>query len=150
MDFDDMYAWVQRYLQARAEGAPGEALALCTPDFSREVVGWPADGGRDAAQRFCQELCAHFQPAQEPAVHCHYLPNALVMDRQLCGCVHGASFGLAGDAREASLRVVQVFEFQDGRLRRETVWLDGEALCRQLGVGCAPERSAPAAAAQAQ
>ena len=146
MDFDDMYARVQRYLQARAEGVAAEALALCTPDFSREVVGWPGAEGRDAAQRLCQELCAHFHAAPEPDAHCHYLPNALVLDRQLCGCVHGASFGLPGYAGQASLRVVQVFEFHEGRLRRETVWLDGEALRRQLGAGRAPERSAPAAA----
>jgi predicted ester cyclase len=42
-------------------------------------------------------------------------------------------FGISGNRRRASFRMLHVWGFKDGRMSRENVWLDGNAIVPQLG-----------------
>jgi uncharacterized protein len=45
----------------------------------------------------------------------------------------GAPFGIAGDNRRLSFRLLHVFEMApDGLIRRENVWIDFASIMRQL------------------
>jgi predicted ester cyclase len=46
--------------------------------------------------------------------------------------VVGEFMGIPGHGRRISIRVLHVFEFRDGRISRENVWLDAAAAIAQL------------------
>jgi predicted ester cyclase len=58
--------------------------------------------------------------------------NALIIDEIMTGNVVGSMLGLPGHDREISFRILHVFEFKDGLISRENVWLDGGAIAAQL------------------
>ena len=149
MDFDLMRALVQRHLQAWAEGDAEGALALCTGELVQEVVGWPAANaqGRQAARVLCRALACDFRETGSVPAQWQYLPNALMLDRELTGPLRGPVLGLSGGPHWLTLRVLHVFEFRDRLIHRETVWLDGAAIERQLGAKSAPRPAGETSAA---
>ena len=46
--------------------------------------------------------------------------------------VTGQVLGIPGNGKQVRFRVLHVFEFRDGRISRENVWMDGAALAAQL------------------
>jgi predicted ester cyclase len=40
--------------------------------------------------------------------------------------------GIAGNGKRISFRLLHVWDFKDGRVSREQVWLDGNAIVAQL------------------
>ncbi len=50
----------------------------------------------------------------------------------MTGTVTGSMLGLPGHGRRISFRILHVFEFKDGLISRENVWLDGAAIQQQL------------------
>jgi predicted ester cyclase len=46
-------------------------------------------------------------------------------EHQRDGTVPGEFLGIAGHGRRISFRLLHVWEFKDGRISRENVWLDG-------------------------
>jgi hypothetical protein len=44
----------------------------------------------------------------------------------------GRPFGFEGRGRQFSFRLLHVFEFADGRIRRENAWVDMAAVAQQL------------------
>ena len=45
----------------------------------------------------------------------------------------GRPFGIEGQGRLVSVRLLHIFEFRDGLIARENVWLDWAAFSAQLG-----------------
>jgi predicted ester cyclase len=41
-------------------------------------------------------------------------------------------YGLAGNDRRITFRVLHIFQFRDGLISRENVWLDSAAIVHQL------------------
>jgi hypothetical protein len=48
---------------------------------------------------------------------------------------------VTGTGRRISFRLLHVWEYRDGLISRENVWLDGDAIARQLATP--PEKAAP-------
>ena len=48
------------------------------------------------------------------------------------GMVLGEMLGVPGHGRRLTFRILHVFEFRDGFISRETVWLDAGAIIGQL------------------
>jgi predicted ester cyclase len=46
--------------------------------------------------------------------------------------VTGQFLGIPGNGKQVKFRILHVFEFRDGRISRENVWLDGAAVAAQL------------------
>jgi predicted ester cyclase len=46
--------------------------------------------------------------------------------------VIGSMLGLPGNGRRITFRILHVFEFRDGLISRENVWLDTAAMIQQL------------------
>lgn len=57
----------------------------------------------------------------------------MILDQQMTGTVTGSMLGLPGNGRRVTFRILHVFEFKDGLISRENVWLDGAAIQQQLG-----------------
>ena len=50
----------------------------------------------------------------------------------MTGTVIGSLLGLPGNGRSISFRMKRVFEFRDGLISRENVWLDAAGVVDQL------------------
>ncbi|MBX7434805.1 ester cyclase [Mycobacterium sp. Y57] len=78
-------------------------------------------------------LSADFLAEEWAELHCYVCDDALVLEQQMTGTVVGSMLGLAGNGSRISFRMPHVFEFRDGLISRENVWLDTAAVLDQLG-----------------
>ena len=60
------------------------------------------------------------------------MDDALVLEQQMTGTVIGEMLGIPGNGRRITFRILHVFEFRDGLISREQVWLDTAAIVAQL------------------
>lgn len=62
----------------------------------------------------------------------HLGDDAMVLEQLMTGTVIGSMFGVPGKGRRISFRMLHVFEFRDGLISRENIWLDTAAVIDQL------------------
>ncbi len=134
MDEASMCALVERHLKAEGAGDVSGAVAVYTDDIEHDVVGWPTGPlhGKDAARGFYEHLTANFRTEEERPTHRYCTNDAMILDQEMTGTVTGSMLGLPGKGRRITFRVLHVFDFRDGLISRENVWLDGAAIQRQL------------------
>jgi predicted ester cyclase len=65
-------------------------------------------------------------------LHHFVIEDALVLEQLMTGTVIGEMLGIPGNGRTISFRILHVFEFRDGLVSREQVWLDSAAIIEQL------------------
>jgi steroid delta-isomerase-like uncharacterized protein len=134
LDNAAMQALVSRHLRAEGNGDVDGAVAVYTDDVEHDVVGFPNSPtvGRDGARKFYEYLTANFRTEVEEILHRYESDRAVVMEQQMTGTVIGSMLGLPGNGRRISFRILHVFEFRDGLISRENVWLDSAAVIDQL------------------
>ncbi len=134
MNEAQMTALVERHLKAEGAGDVDGAIAVYTDDIEHDVVGWPEGPlhGKEAARGFYQELTASFRTEEERPSHRYCTDDAMTLDQVVTGTVVGSMLGLPGNGRQITFRMLHVFEFRDGLISRENVWLDGGAIQHQL------------------
>jgi steroid delta-isomerase-like uncharacterized protein len=134
VDQTQMVALVERHLKAEGAGDVEGAVAVYTDDIEHDVVGFPTGvlHGKDAARAFYGELTANFRTEEERPTHRYFSDDAMILDQEMTGTVTGSFLGLAGNGRRITFRVLHVFDFKDGLISRENVWLDGAAIQHQL------------------
>ena len=137
MDQELMRSLVERHLKAEGAGDVDGAVAVHTDDVEHDVVGWPEGvlHGKEAARQFYAELTSNFRTEEERPTHRYLTEDAMILDQEMTGTVTGTLLGMPGDGRRITFRVLHVFEFRDGLISRENVWLDGAAIQQQLGGG---------------
>jgi steroid delta-isomerase-like uncharacterized protein len=134
MDEREMRALVERHLKAEGAGDVDGAVAVYTDDVEHDVVGWPTGvlHGIDGARGFYDHLTANFRTTNEEVVRSFVTDQSIVLEQVMTGTVTGEMLGLAGHGRSIAFRILHVFEFRDGLISRENVWLDGGAIQQQL------------------
>jgi predicted ester cyclase len=55
-----------------------------------------------------------------------------VMEHDWSGTVPGEFLGIPGNGKRISFRLLHIWEFNDGLISRENVWLDSGAIVQQL------------------
>jgi steroid delta-isomerase-like uncharacterized protein len=134
---DQMRALVAAHLKAEGAGDVDGAVAVYTDDIEHDVVGSPAGvlRGKAAARAFYEDLTANFRTEDESVNHTFVTDDAFVLDQMMTGTVSGSMLGFPGNGRRVTFRILHVFEFRDGLISRENVWLDGAAIAQQLTAG---------------
>lgn len=134
MERDEMVGLVERHLKAEGAGDVEGAVAVYTEDVEHDVVGWPTGPvvGKDAARAFYEHLTANFRTESERPTHRFFTKTAMVLDQEMTGTAIGSFLGMPGNGRRITFRILHVFEFRDGLISRENVWLDGGAIQQQL------------------
>ena len=134
MNQEEMLTLVERHLKAEGAGDIAGAISVYTDDIEHDVVGWPGSPrrGREAARGFYEHLVANFRSETEQPTHAYFTESACVLDQMMIGTVTGSMLGLPGNCQRITFRVLHVFEFRDGLISRENVWLDGGAIQQQL------------------
>jgi steroid delta-isomerase-like uncharacterized protein len=145
MQREEMDRLIEEHLRAEKAGDPVASVAMYTTDVVHDVVGSPTGPltGPEAAQGFYELLTQNIDTERMDVNHARYGDDFCVIEHQWHGTVPGEFLGIAGHGRRISFRMLHVWEFKDGRMSRENVWLDGNAILRQLG---APERAEAAVA----
>ena len=110
-------------------------LATLSPDVEHDIVGWPTGPthGPDAARGFYEALFADLSDGRVETVRRLYGEDFLVDESLWSGRAPGRPFGLEGRDRPLAFRLLHVVEFaDDGRMKRENVWIDLAAIQAQL------------------
>jgi ketosteroid isomerase-like protein len=139
MDREQMDRLVEAHLSAEAAGDGAGCVAVYTDDVEHDLVG-ATDGplyGRDEAQGFYEQLVHDIRTEEMVPVRGYYGEDFCVLEHEWRGTVPGSLLGVDGGGRGLSFRVLHIWEFRDGLISRENVWLDALAILDQL----APERT---------
>jgi predicted ester cyclase len=110
-------------------------LATLTEDVEHDIVGSPIGPthGPDGARPFYEGLFKDLTDSKVRTLRRLYGDNFLIDESMWSGRAPGRPFGLEGRNRPLEFRLLHVLEFSDdGRIRRENVWLDMAAILQQL------------------
>ena len=134
MEQREMIALVERHLKAEGSGDIDGAVSVYTDDIVHDAVGFPGSPrkGKQAAREFYGFLTANFRTAEEEPLHRWFTGDTMFLEQLMTGTVSGEFLGLPGNGRRISFRIFHVFEFADGLISREQVWLDSAAIVEQL------------------
>lgn len=130
----EMDALIDRHIAAEMAGDPAGCVAMYTDDVEHDVVGMPHGPlhGTEAAQGFYEFLTANVRTEKMVPTRSYYGDDFCVKEHDWNGTVPGEFLGIPGHGRRISFRLLHVWEFHDGRISRENVWLDGAAITAQL------------------
>jgi uncharacterized protein len=105
-----------------------------TPDAEHDVPGRPGGPLHGGAQiaAFYKALFDDLEIQRFQTLHRWYGDDHAVDESVLHGTAHGTPFGFEGRGRPVSVRLLHVFDFANGRIARESAWLDLRAIQEQL------------------
>lgn len=134
MEQHEMVAMVERHLKAEGAGDVEGAVAVYTDDIVHDAVGFPGSprAGKDAARDFYRFLTANFRTEEEEPLQRYFSGDTMVLEQNMTGTVIGEMLGIPGNGRRVSFRILHVFDFRDGLVSREQVWIDSGAIVAQL------------------
>ena len=125
---------IEDHFQREADGDVEGTLQTFTDDVVHDVVGDPAGelhGPAAVGQRY-GHLFHNVKGEHADVKHRLYGDNFVVDDKIWTARVVGTFMGIPGHGRRIHIRVLHVFEFRNGRISRENVWIDGAAAIAQL------------------
>lgn len=134
MTRSEMDKLIERHLAAELAGDTAGSVAVYTGDVEHDVVGFPTGPvhGKEAAQGFYEYLTKNVQTEIMDVTHQYYGDDFCVIEHNTTGTVPGEFLGVPGNGRRITFRLLHVWEFRDGLISRENVWLDGGAVIAQL------------------
>jgi steroid delta-isomerase-like uncharacterized protein len=134
MDSSQMQGLVDIHMTAENHGDIDGAVAVYSEDVEHDVVGFPnsPSRGKDAARNFYGYLTANFRSESWDVLRQFFADDAMVLEQLMTGTVTGSLLGLPGNGRRISFRMMHIFEFRDGLISRENIWLDTAAVTDQL------------------
>ncbi len=134
MEREQMDRLIEAHIAAEMAGDTAGCVAMYTDDVEHDVVGAPHGPlrGRDAAKGFYEQLVRDITTEAMTPTRRYYGDDFCVLEHLLTGTVPGSFLGLPGNGRRISFRLLHVWEFRDGRISRENVWLDSGSIVHQL------------------
>lgn len=134
MSQEDMDQLIEAHLAAELAGNPAGCVAGYADDVEHDVVGAPHGPlhGRQAARGFYDQFVRDLATEEMIPVRAYYGDDFCVIEHEWRGTVPGSLLGVPGHGTRIAFRLLHVWEFRDGRISRENVWLDGGAIVAQL------------------
>jgi steroid delta-isomerase-like uncharacterized protein len=134
MKQSDMDQLIERHLAAERARDTAGSVAVYVDDVEHDVVGFPTGPvqGKEAAQGFYDYLAHNFHTENMEVTHSYYGDDFCVIEHDTTGTVPGEFLGVPGNGRRITFRLLHVWEFRDGLISRENVWLDGGTVIAQL------------------
>ena len=129
-----MEALIEQHLKAEAAGDTAGAVAVYTDDVEHDVVGSPTGPsvGKDGARGFYEFLTGNVRVEAMVPTRTHHGVDFCVIEHDTTATVPGEFLGVPGNGRRINFRMLHVWEFRDGLISRENVWLDGGSIVAQL------------------
>ena len=134
MNPSEMDRLIEEHIAAENAGDTAASVAMYTDDVEHDVVGFPTGPvhGKAAAQGFYEHLFKNIETETMVPLHRYDSNDACVIEHAWSGTVPGEFLGVPGNGRRITFRMLHVFEFRDGLISRENVWLDGASIVAQL------------------
>ena len=125
---------IDAQLRAEHDGDVEAILGAMAEAVIHDLVGSVDNPvhGRAAVRRRYQDLLAATVHERDVPLRRLYGPGFVLDEHVWSGRLTGRAFELDGHGRWISHRSVWLVEVTDGRITRETVWNDVEAIRRQL------------------
>jgi steroid delta-isomerase-like uncharacterized protein len=125
---------IEEHIAAESRGDSAGSVAMYTDDVVHDVVGFPKGPahGKGEAQEFYKHLIENIKTQKMAPVRSYYGPDFCVVEHLWEGTVPGVFQGIPGNGRRISFRMLHVWEFRDGKISRENVWIDGASIVAQL------------------
>ena len=130
----EMDRLIERHITAEMAGDTAGAVAVYTDDIEHDVVGSPTGPvhGKAAAQGFYDFLTANLATESLTPTRRYYGDDFCVIEHEATGTVPGEFLGIPGHGKRVTFRMLHVWEFRDGLMSRENIWLDGGSIAAQL------------------
>ena len=137
MNAAEMDELIEAHIKAESAGDTAGAVAMYTDDVEHDVVGSPTGPlkGKDAAQGFYEYLTQNVTNDKMVLTHSYYGEGFCVTEHLATGTVDGEFLGVPGHGNRVTFRLLHVWEFRNGLISRENVWLDGASVVAQLTAG---------------
>ncbi len=134
MEQQEMVVLVERHLKAEGAGDIEGAVAVYTEDIEHDAVGFPGSPrtGKDSARDFYGFLTANFRTEEEEPIRRYFSGDSMILEQIMTGTVIGQMLGIPGNGRRVTFRILHAFDFRDGLICREQVWIDSGAVVAQL------------------
>ena len=131
---EEMDRLIEAHLQAEMAADSAGSVSVYTEDVEHDVVGTPHGPlhGKEAAQGFYEQLISDINTEEMIPTHSYYGEDFCVIEHTWKGTVPGSFLGVPGHGKRISFRMLHLWEFQDGLISRENVWLDGGSIVAQL------------------
>lgn len=128
---------IEQHIKAEMTEDLEGAIATYTDDVDHDVVGSPTGPvqGKRAAKGFYEYLTQNFRTEEMQPTRRYYGEDFCVMEHDATGTVEGEFLGVPGHGKRITFRLLHVWEFRDGLISRENVWLDGGSIVAQLTSG---------------
>ncbi len=125
---------VEEHFRAEIAGDLHAIADGFSADAEHDVAGRPGPPlhGGEEIRAFYAYLLNELKIEGFERVRRWYGQDHLVDESILHGIAHGRPFGLDGEGRTVSARMLHVFDFAADRIQRESAWLDFAALQQQL------------------
>ena len=123
-----------QHIAAEIAGDTADAVSVYTDDVEHDVVGSPTGPirGRAAAQGFYDQLVADLDTERMALTREQYGEDFCVVEHECTGVAKGEFMGIPGNGRRVRFRILHVWDFKDGAISREQVWVDGGSIAAQL------------------
>ncbi|MDQ6898274.1 MAG: nuclear transport factor 2 family protein [Candidatus Dormibacteraeota bacterium] len=130
----EMKRLIEIHLEAEKAGDTAGAVSVYVDDVEHDVVGSPTGPvhGKGAARGFYDHLVQEMNTEEMRPTHEYYGDDFCVVEHIWTGTVPGNFFDIPGHGRRISFRMLHLWEFRDGKMSRENVWLDGGSVIAQL------------------
>ena len=131
---EEMDRLIEAHLQAERAGDSAGSVSMYTEDVEHDVVGTPHGPlyGKEAAQGFYDQLNSDIHTEEMVPTHRYYGEDFCVIEHRWAGTVPGTFIGIPGNGKRISFRLLHIWEFRDGLISRENVWLDGGSVAALL------------------
>jgi steroid delta-isomerase-like uncharacterized protein len=131
---EQMDRLIEAHLKAEMAGDSAGSIAMYTEDVEHDVVGTPHGPlhGKDAAQGFYDQLINDISTEEMIPTRRYYGEDFCVIEHIWNGTVPGTFLSVAGNGRRISFRLLHIWEFREGLISRENVWMDGGSIVAQL------------------
>ena len=131
---EEMDRLVEEHIEAEMAGNSAGSVAMYTEDVEHDVVGAPHGPlhGKEAAQGFYDQLISDIHTEEMAPTRRYYGEDFCVIEHIWKGTVPGSFLGVPGNGKRISFRMLHLWEFRDGLISRENIWLDGGSIVAQL------------------
>ena len=125
---------VDGHYRAEEAGDLASIVAGFLPGAEHDVVGRPGPAlhGGAEIEGFYRALLAELRIDRFEPVRRWYGDDHVVDEAVLHATANGQPFGLEGRGRPVRTRFLHIFDFADGRISRESAWIDLAAIQQQL------------------
>ena len=131
---EEMDRLIEAHLEAEMEGDSAGSVSMYTEDVEHDVVGTPHGPlrGKEAAQGFYEQLISDIDTEEMLPTRRYYGEAFCVIEHIWKVTVPDTFLGVPGQGKRISFRLLHIWEFREGLISCEKVWMDGGSVVAQL------------------